>query len=214
MDSSLLDSLVRCVKQELLPNLEFRSINPHDPVKVYTLPPPWELAGVGNYAAVFSHPKFPDLVVKIYAPGRPGIEEEILVYQRLGQHSGFSQCFYSDNSFLILKRIYGVTLYDCVNQGLKISEQVILDVDSALEYAIQRGLRPHDVHGRNIMMQAGRGVVVDVSDFLRHDAMRKSWSDLRWAYYKLYLPVIARFSWRIPYRILDLVRKLYQLTRR
>ncbi len=213
-NSPLIDSLVLYVRQKLLPNLNVSSVNPRNPVKVHAFPDPWELVGVGNYAAVFAHPEFPGLVVKVYAPGRPGLEEEILVYQLLGEHPSFSQCFYSENPFLILKRIYGVTLYDCVHRGLNISEQVILDVDSALEYAIQRGLRPHDVHGRNIMMLNGRGVVIDVSDFLHHDAMKKSWSDLRWAYYQLYLPIIARFSWHIPYSVLNLVRKLYQISRR
>jgi hypothetical protein len=101
-----------------------------------------------------------------------------------------------------------------VHQGLIIPEQVILDVDSALEYAVQRGLRPHDVHGRNVMMLDGRGVVVDVSDFLHRKSIGKSWSDLRWAYYKIYRPIIARLALPVPYSVLNLVRKLYQLIRR
>jgi hypothetical protein len=214
MDASLIDSLVFNVRHKLLPNLNLSSVNPRDPVEVYAFPTPWELVGVGNYAAVFAHPDCSGLVVKIYAPGRPGIEEEILVYQHLGEHPAFSQCFYADNSFLILKRIYGVTLYDCVHRGLTIPEQVILDVDSALEYAKQRGLRPHDVHGRNVMMLDGHGVIIDVSDFLHHDAMGEAWYDLRWAYYQFYIPIISRFSWHVPYSVLNLVRKLYQLTRR
>ncbi|TAF51834.1 MAG: serine/threonine protein kinase [Oscillatoriales cyanobacterium] len=214
MDISLVDSFVIHVKQALLPNLHCSSIHPRDPVRVQAFPEPWELVGVGNYAAVFSHPEFPSFVVKVYAPGRPGFEEETLVYERLGKHPRFSQYFYGDKPFLILKRINGVTLYDCVHQGVIIPEQVILDVDSALEYAKQRGLRPHDVHGRNVMMLDGRGVVVDVSDFLHHGSMGKSWGDLRWAYYNIYRPIIARFALPIPYSILNLVRKLYQLIRR
>jgi hypothetical protein len=214
MNTFLIDSLVRHVRQELLPNLRCSSINPRDPIKVYAFPEPWQLVGVGNYAAVFAHPEFSSLVVKVYAPGRPGIEEEILVYKRLGKHPSFCQYFYAEKPFLILKRINGVTLYDCVHQGLIIPEQVILDVDSALEYAVQRGLRPHDVHGRNVMMLDGRGVVVDVSDFLHRKSIGKSWSDLRWAYYKIYRPIIARLALPVPYSVLNLVRKLYQLIRR
>lgn len=212
--SQPIEALVDHIKCDLLPHLHVASINPRDPVKVYALPSPWEIVGTGNYAAVFSHPRFPDLVVKIYAPGRSGIESEIEVYQHLGEHPAFSQCFYSEVPFLILKRINGITLYDCVHEGIFIPEQVILDIDAALEYAKQRGLRPHDVHGRNVILSHGRGVVIDVSDFLHQGLIARSWIDLRWAYYAIYQPVIARFSWRVPYSLLNLVRKCYQLFRK
>lgn len=214
LTSSMIQSLVHDIKYNLLPNLNVVSINPHDPVVIYTLPSPWKLIGTGNYAAVLSHPRFPDLVVKIYAPGRPGIEEEIEVYRHLGEHPAFSQCLYAEAPFLILKRINGITLYDCVHTGILIPEQVILDVDDALQYAKKRGLRPHDVHGRNVMLAHGRGVVVDVSDFLHHGSSKKIWNDLRWAYYAIYQPIIVRYSWCIPYSVLNFVRKCYQWLRR
>jgi len=209
-----IEALVQNIKCDLLPNLKVASVNPRDPVKVYTLPSPWETVGTGNYAAVFSHPRFPDLVVKVYAPGRAGIEAEIEVYQHLGEHPGFSHCLYAEIPFLILKRIDGITLYDCIHTGVFIPEQVILDIDAALEYAQERGLRPHDVHGRNVMLSNGRGVVVDVSDFLHPGSIARSWIDLRWAYYAIYQPIIARFSWRIPYGLLNLVRKSYHWSRK
>ena len=31
----------------------------------------------------------------------------------------------------------------------------------------EQGLTPCDVHGKNVMMEKGRGYVVDVSDFLK-----------------------------------------------
>jgi hypothetical protein len=39
---------------------------------------------VGNYAAFFEHPAYPDVVVKVYAPGRLGLAQEVAVYERLG----------------------------------------------------------------------------------------------------------------------------------
>ena len=87
-------------------------------------------------------------MIKVYAPGRPGLTEEVEVYRRLGIHPAFSQCLYAGENFLVLKRLYGTTLYDCLHKGIPIPEQVIQDIDDALHYARSRGLFPHDVHGR------------------------------------------------------------------
>ncbi len=208
-----LDRLIESIHQELLPHLEMESPNPLNPVVVYRVPEPWQLLGTGNYAGVFYHSDYGDLVVKIYATGRLGWEEELEVYRRLVSHPSFSECFYAENNFLILKRLYGVTLYDCMHRGLKIPKQVIKDIDRALEYARSCGLYPHDVHGRNVMMSEERGLVVDVSDFLQEEPCL-AWQDLKKAYYLLYLPLFSWHRLRVPYPILDLVRSSYRLFRR
>ena len=74
MDKLPLKQLVESIYQQLLPSLQIESVNPHNPIKVSYLPQPWQLLGTGNYAAVVYHPDYPDSVVKIYAPGRPGYE--------------------------------------------------------------------------------------------------------------------------------------------
>lgn len=204
-----LQQLVQCVYAELLPGLAIDSTAPHDPVKVYSLPAPWQLIGTGNYATVVSHPDYADVVVKVYAPNRLGFEEEVEVYQRLGSHSAYSECFYAADGFLILKRLYGTTLYDCMNLGIPIPEQVIRDVDQALAYARDRGLRPCDVHGRNVMLHEGRGIVVDISDFLKQKDCHR-WENLKRAYYWLYRPLLAPLRLRIPYVVLNVVRKGYR----
>ncbi|ASC71855.1 hypothetical protein XM38_028090 [Halomicronema hongdechloris C2206] len=63
------------------------------------------------------------------------------------------------------------------------------------------------------MMQNGRGLVVDVSDFLHEEAC-SAWRDLKRAYYWLYLPVLSRVRLRVPYWMLDVVRVSYRLWRR
>ncbi|TBR58726.1 serine/threonine protein kinase [Westiellopsis prolifica IICB1] len=210
MDRSLIDQIIETVHQELIPKLQIESIHPHDPVKISYLPHPWQKLGAGNYAAVVYHPDYPDWVVKIYAPGRPGFEEEVEVYRRLGSHPAFSECLYATEGFLILKRLHGVTLYDSIQRGLRIPKQVIKDIDQALDYARQRGLYPHDVHGRNVMMYQGRGLVVDISDFLHEEKCFK-WENLKRAYYWLYRPIFSPLRLRIPYFFLDIVRKSYRL---
>ena len=208
-----LDKLIVSIHQQLLPNLQIESIEPYNPVVVHQVLKPWQILGSGNYAAVFYHQDYDGLVVKVYAPGRSGYTEEVEVYRRLGSHPAFSECFYAEPNFLVLKRLNGIILYDCMHRGLKIPRQVIEDIDNALEYSRSRGLSPHDVHGRNVMMLNGRGLVVDISDFL-HTEPDTTWLDLKKAYYWLYLPL---FSWHrlpLPYFILDLVRASYRLLRR
>jgi hypothetical protein len=205
--------LIESIHQELLPHLKIESVDPHNPVVVHHLPQPWQLIGTGNYAGVFYHPNYVDLVVKIYAPGRKGWAEELEVYRRLGSHLAFSKCFYAEEGFLVLKRLYGITLYDCLHRGLKIPPQVIKDIDQALKYIQELGMYPHDVHGRNVMMYEGRGLVVDVSDFLRKQPCR-AWDDLKKAYYLIYLPFLSWLPLKIPYFILDFVRQSYRLFRR
>lgn len=213
MDGLHMNRLIESVHQQLLPGFQIESVDPHDPVKVRHVPKPWKLLGTGNYAAVVYHPDYPDQVVKIYAPGRPGFEEEVEVYRRLGSHPAFSECLYAGDNFLVLKRLHGVTLYDSMHLGKRIPKQVIRDIDSALDYARSRGLHPHDVHGRNVMMLGGRGLVVDVSDFLHEETCSK-WNDLKRAYYWLYRPILSPLRIRVPYFVLDIVRKSYRLLRR
>ncbi|MEF3301705.1 serine/threonine protein kinase [Paenibacillus sp. GYB003] len=201
------------VRGELLPHLAIQSEDPHEPVKVLHVPKPWKLIGAGNYAAVVMHPDEPDKVVKVYAEGRPGLEDEIAVYRRLGRHPAFSECYGSGDSFLVLKRLAGVTIYECLRRGIRIPERVIEDIDGALKYARERGLNPHDVHGKNVMMIDGRGVVVDVSDFLKNEPCCM-WDDFKKSYYALYKPVLLRFTFPIPNALLNLMRKAYRLVRK
>jgi hypothetical protein len=208
-----IQAFVQSVRQELLPNLHLESIEPHNPVVVHRVPAPWSCLGAGNYAAVFAHPDYPQQVVKVYAPGRSGIEAEVEVYRRLGEHPAFSQCYFSEAPFLILKRLPGVTLYDSLHRGIAIPPQVIRDIDAALAYARAQGLFPHDVHGRNVMQHEGRGVVVDVSDFLKATPCR-AWQDVKRAYWWIYRPLFRPLRLRIPYFLLDWVRAGYRLFRR
>ena len=209
-----LNQLIASIERELLPNLQLRSIHAHNPVVVDRVAQPWQLLGTGNYAAVFYHSVYPDLVVKIYAPGREGWSEEVEVYRRLGAHPAFSRCLYARENFLVLQRLHGITLYDAMHKGLAIPRQVIEDIDLALEYARSRNLNPHDIHGRNVMMSSeGKGLVVDISDFLKLEPCRL-WSDLKTAYAWFYLPLFSKYRSPLPYFVLDLVRGSYRTWRR
>lgn len=214
MSVRLLQEFCDRLEGELREHLVIASEHPHHPVVVYHCPEPWFCLGTGNYAAVVCHPDFPEWVVKVYAPNREGFEEEVEVYRRLGEHPAFSECYYAQDGILVLKRLHGTTLYDCAHQGIFISKRVITDIDQALEYVCRKGLNPHDVHGKNVMVgEDGRGLVVDISDFLKPEPCR-AWWDLKRAYYWLYRPLIGTFRLKIPYGLLDQVRNVYRFYRR
>ncbi|WP_426450143.1 serine/threonine protein kinase [Paenibacillus sp. S-38] len=202
-------ALIDRIESELLPGLSVASEHLHEPVVVHRLPKPWKLVGAGNYAVVVSHPDYPRLVIKIYAPGRPGLQEEAEVYRRLGRHPAYSECYHYGGNYLVLRRLEGVTLYDCVRRGIPIPRRVIEDIDEALAYASARGLRPHDVHGKNVMMKEGRGMVVDVSDFLKTDECRM-WPDLKKAYDRFYLRVPLLHRIPVPDFVMNAVRRGYR----
>jgi hypothetical protein len=206
-----LEAYIELVKEQLLPEFGVVSEDPHDPVVVRHLPKPWKLLGAGNYAAVAMHPDYPDWVVKRYAPGRPGLTEEAEVYTRLGRHPAFSECLHYGDHYLILRRLTGVTLYDCILRGIYIPRQVIDDIDRALDYAVSKGLHPHDVHGKNVMLKDGRGIVVDVSDFLKPEPC-SMWDDLKKAYDRFYFPVFHNLP--VPGSVMNLVRKGYRYLRK
>jgi hypothetical protein len=200
------------ITKKLVNTVKIISIDPYSPVKADLIPQPWQLLGTGNYAAVFAHPHYKHIVVKIYAPGRSGWAEEVEVYRRLGYHPAFSQCFYAEPNWLILKRLNGITLYDCIHLGYQIPPQVIKDIDLALEYARSKGLTPHDVHGRNVMMSENKGLVVDISDFLDSSPCW-AWHDLKKAYHWLYRPLFSWHRLSMPYWVLDAVRGSYRCYR-
>lgn len=213
MSDSLKRRLRALVEHSLLPTLRIESRSPTEPIEVVHLPEPWIRLGTGNYAAVFSHPDVPEWVVKVYAPGREGIGEEKEVYRRLGEHPAYSRLLFAGDRYLVLRRLSGITLYDAVSRGIPIPERVIRDVDDALEHARRRGLHPHDVHGRNVMMRDGHGLVVDVSDFLKEDPCSR-WGDLKRGYFWFYRPVIMRLGVKVPHPVLNLVRRTYRVCRR
>ena len=201
--------LVHDIDNNLLPNLDIKSVDPHDPIVVKNLPEPWILLGVGNYAAAIIHPDFSEYVVKVYAPDRPGIKEEIEVYNRIEDHPSFSKCFYYTDNYLILKRHNGETLYDCINKGIQIPKSIIKDIDDALIYVKNLGLSPHDVHAKNVMIVDGKGIVVDVSDFLKLEAC-SHWDDFKKAYYSIYISFFYKRHPAIPNFCLNFIMKSYR----
>ncbi len=207
------DEFLYQITQVLLPAWQLRSIDAHEPVQSASLPAPWQLLGCGNYAGVVCHPDFPDWIVKRYAPGRPGLAEEAEVYRKLGQHPGFSSCLHIGPDYLILRRIWGRTFWRCCIEGELITPRAVEDIDLAIDWARQRGLYPHDVHAKNVMQYAGRGYIVDISDFYKAEPC-DHWQDFKRVYRWFYRPVLGRWPRPIPEWAMNAIRRSYRRLRR
>lgn len=212
-----LEALIDRIETELLAaegGAVIESVHPREPVVVHRVPPGWEIVGTGNYAAVFAFSGAPERVVKIYAPGRPGLEDEVAVYARLGEHTAYSRCVHAGDGYLVLKRLHGLTVFDHLRQGVRIPPGAIADIDRALDHARTVGLCPHDVHAKNVMVDPqGRGLVVDVSDFGQGVPCSR-WNALERAYRWIYLPFLSRWPVPLPMWLLDGGRRGYRRYRR
>lgn len=208
-----LEEYVYLIENELLGKVELFSESPFDPINVRNHSESWELIGKGNYAAVFIHKAKPEWVVKMYGRNPEELEKEIGVYKKLGTHEAFSTLYTYGEQYLVLKKLEGITLFNALIKGIKIPESVIRDVDDALEYARSVGLNPYDVHGKNVVMNQGKGYIVDVSDFYKTGYCSK-WDDLKKAYYKIYAPWISKCHPPIPFFVVDGIRKGYRLYKR
>ena len=201
------------IETELLPFIQLSSPNPFDPISVRNLSSSWQTIGNGNYAGVFSHISNPNRVVKVYGRSPEELKKEIEVYQKLGNHAAYSALYAYGENYLVLKKLEGITLFDAIVKGVPIPESVIKDIDDGLLYAKSVGLNPYDVHGKNVVMEEGRGYIVDVSDFYKEGYCGK-WDDLKKAYYKIYKPLLLKLHPPIPFIVVDAVRKGYRFYRK
>ncbi|MGG5252868.1 serine/threonine protein kinase [Neobacillus sp. SM06] len=201
------------VETELLMQIDLYSENPFDPIVVRNHSTKWKTIGNGNYAAVFVHEAKPEWVVKVYGRNPEELQKEVSVYEKLGNHKSFSRLYAYGERYLILKRLEGITLFNALIRGVKIPESVIRDVDHGLAYARSVGLNPYDIHGKNVVMNNGRGYIVDVSDFYKSGYDSK-WNDLKKAYYRIYKPFIRKWHPPIPFVVVDGIRRGYRFYKR
>jgi hypothetical protein len=208
-----LNDYIRLIEEELLPYIQLTTESPFDPILVRNQSQSWKLLGNGNYAAVFVHDANPDLVVKVYGRNVEEIKKEIQVYTCLGKHEAYSTLYAYGDHYLVLKKLSGITLFNALVKGVRIPESVIRDIDNGLDFARKKGLNPFDIHGKNVVMDQGRGYIVDISDFHKEGYCSK-WNDLKKAYYRIYKPFIYKFHPPIPFAVVDSVRKGYRIYKR
>jgi hypothetical protein len=163
--------------------------------------------GIGTDAAVFYYDSTPGYAFKVYSSKALNKKEiEGNVYEWLKDSPFFPQYYGAGANYLVLSFEKGVTLYDCLLQGIEIPEQVIVDVEEARSFVRHQGLNPRDIHLKNVLYQQGRGKVLDVSEYVK-DGNDQRWEHLVWAFNHVY-PLIKGVA--VPSWILETVKHWYQ----
>lgn len=165
-----------------------------------------ECIGVGTDAAVFVYKPIPAYAYKLYAVEALSKKEaEMKVYQALVGCPYFPVFYGAGDRYMVISNEKGITLYDCLLQGVQVPKQVIDDVEAARTFVREKGLNPRDIHLKNILLQDGRGKVLDVSEYVQSGNDQR-WEHLRWAYDNFY-PLIE--GKKLPISILEAVKKRY-----
>ncbi|MFD0589082.1 serine/threonine protein kinase [Paenibacillus sp. GCM10027627] len=163
--------------------------------------------GLGTDAAVFVYDPAPEYAYKIYTErALHKIEREREVYRRLEGIPYFPVCYGEGRNYLVISYEPGPTLLDCLLQGIPVPRQVIVDVEEARRMARDRGLNPRDIHLKNVIVQNGRGKVLDVSEYALEGDDRR-WEHLMWAYDMFYPSLEGK---RIPSWLLDFIKSGYR----
>ncbi|WP_077324869.1 serine/threonine protein kinase [Virgibacillus siamensis] len=176
------------------------------PVTIYGHAEELKCVGVGTDAAVFQHLYAPSYAFKVYAEDKVSkIETEKNIYDKLDGTSYFPACFAANDRYLVLSYEEGITLFDCLLQGVHVPEQVVKDVEDAREHVREKGLNPRDMHLKNIILQNGRAKIIDVSEYIHPG------NDFRWEHlkkgYQTYYHLIDGYA--IPFWLIETVRKWY-----
>ncbi|MBJ8193616.1 serine/threonine protein kinase, partial [Bacillus cereus] len=73
-------------------------------------------------------------------------DAEADVYERLRGSDFFPHYYGKGDKYIVISYESGITLLDCLLQGIPVPEQAILDVEKAREFVRSKGLNPRDIH--------------------------------------------------------------------
>ncbi|WP_308640061.1 protein kinase family protein [Paenibacillus silvisoli] len=192
--------------EEALKDIEVVGHDNNKPVSVIGLSEELRCIGIGTDAAVFYHPNTPNYAYKVYSPQSIEKKEvEAGIYKRLEGSPYFPHCYGTGPNYLVLSFEQGITLYDCLLHGIPVSEQVMQDVEDAREFVRGLGLNPRDIHLKNVLLQEGRGKVLDVSEYIK-EGNDSRWEHLVWTYNHFY-PLISGVQ--VPLWILETITNWY-----
>ena len=166
------------------------------------------LIGKGRSAFVFQI-NSTEKVIKVFFPNLVHLAiEEATIYQKLSGIHYYPNTYDFGANFIVLDYIDGKTLFDCLSQGIVITEMHLKEVDQAIEMARERGLNPSDIHLRNILLtSSGEIKVIDVARF-RQMKTCMNWLYLKKSYYQFYHK--PYFPKRFPPIFLYVVGYLYK----
>lgn len=192
--------------EEALSLIQVTGSEKNEPVLINGMTDGVRCIGVGTDAAVFTSDRAPGCAFKLYSDiALEKKEIEGGVYERLAGIPFFPRYYGAGRNYLVLSLEPGITLYDCLLQGIPIPEQAILDVEEARKLVRARGLNPRDIHLKNVILQNGRGKVLDVSEYVL-EGNDNRWEHLVWAYRLFYHMIEGR---KIPAWALEAVKNGY-----
>ncbi|MDQ0220433.1 protein kinase family protein [Peribacillus cavernae] len=167
-----------------------------------------EFIGEGRSAYVFRI-RSTNKAIKVFFPDHVDIaREEAEIYEMLRGISYYPTLYESGRNYLVIDYIEGLTLFECLVQGIPITSDNIKEIDQALLLAKQKGLNPSDIHLRNIFITSEKEIkVIDVARF-RQTKKCRQWNDLKSAFYRVYLKRF--FPKKIPVSILNFIAALYK----
>ncbi|WP_078553172.1 serine/threonine protein kinase [Bacillus alkalicellulosilyticus] len=167
-----------------------------------------QLIGVGRSAYAFKI-KGTNQVLKVFYPQFTQVaNEEAEIYHLLSGIDFFPTLYDYGPNYLVIDFIDGNTLFDCLHNGVQITEQSIQEIDIALHEAKARGLNPSDVHLKNIMLtKDGRIRLIDVARFRQTKACQQ-WNDLKAAFNRFYKHKL--FPKKLPVFLLNTIGALYK----
>ncbi len=195
------------IVDKLLSEIKITSSSENKPVIISGSSKDLSCIGVGTDAAVFQYVHEPRYAFKLYADDkREKIQKEAKVYKELKGSPYFPTCYAAFDRYLVLSFESGITLYDCLLQGIHIPFQAIQDVEDARTYAKNKNLNPRDIHLKNVLLQDGRGKVIDVSEYLQPGNDHR-WEHLKKAYDEYYSLVDSK---AIPIWLLETIQRWYK----
>lgn len=189
-----------------LSRMEVLKQGDNDPVSIVGESDDLYCIGVGTDAAVFVYEPLPAYAYKLYTePALPKKQAETEVYHKLAGIPYFPVYYGAGDRYVVISREEGTTLYDCLLYGIPVPRQVIDDVEAARDLVRRNGLNPRDIHLKNVLMQNGRGKVLDVSEYIQ-SGNDKRWEHLLWAYDNVYPLLEGR---KLPLWLLEAVKAAY-----
>lgn len=170
--------------------------------------PSLKLVGEGRSAFAFRI-NGTNLVLKVFFPQFEKVaEEEAGIYKELAGNPFFPSLHESGSNYLVMDYVRGMTLYQCLVNGMPIAADHIEDVDHALKLAREKGLNPSDIHLRNIIITPDDEVkLIDVARF-RQTKRCSQWEDLKTAFYKFYRH--DRFPKKMPEPAMNFIAFIYK----
>ncbi|MEK3990484.1 serine/threonine protein kinase [Robertmurraya sp. FSL R5-0851] len=194
------------IVDKLLSHITISSNSNNQPVSIHGNVKELKCIGIGTDAAVFQYIHGPAYAYKLFADDKlEKVQMEAKVYEKLGTFPYFSTFYEAKDRYLVVSYESGITLYNCLQQGIHIPSQVIQEVDKARAYARKKGLNPRDIHLKNILLQGDNVKIIDVSEYLLPGDDGR-WEHLKRGYEEYYRIIDGK---SIPTWLLETVRKSY-----